>query len=131
MAFGSWRPLSFRPGWNCRIALVVGVMAVVGALASPAVAVLDEAPPTISDTTVSTHVIDVSTSPQSITVTAHIVDAGSGVSEAGVGSQRTTQFASGGALVRTSGTAADGIYTATLTYATNSNPGAWSLYMYA
>ncbi|GHJ57507.1 hypothetical protein NOK12_00260, partial [Nocardioides sp. OK12] len=75
---------------------------------------------------VSSRTVDVTNGSVSVTITAHITDADSGFNYGSAYAYRGSQGTSGGDLVRTSGTSADGMYAATLTFPANSNPGEWS-----
>lgn len=87
----------------------------------------DQSPPVFTALTLSPSTVDVSTSSQTVTVTAHLTDSNSGVvsfafSAALSGSTTKVQC---GATVPSAGTNADGDWTCTVTIPARAAPGDW------
>jgi hypothetical protein len=79
--------------------------------------------------TLSSSSVDVSAVSQSVVVTLHVTDDLSGYASGGLSfrSPSGNQVSSFSDLTRTSGTATDGIYTATVTFAAHAEAGAWRI----
>jgi hypothetical protein len=87
--------------------------------------------PVVVSYTFSPTTIDISSSPATVVVTARVTDV-SGVASAPIvyiqNSDNPTATQQTGWLTRTSGTAQDGIYTATITIPAGLQPGQWSVF---
>ncbi len=87
----------------------------------------DATAPTLVTLTVTPTNIDTSTAAATVDVTARVTDAGAGVARVFARFRHDAGERQGATLSRTSGTAADGIYAATLTFPELAAAGTWPL----
>jgi hypothetical protein len=107
--------------------------------ASAQFTVQDPAPdtkaPILASVTYTPALVDVTTAAQTVSMTAHITDAGSGFGSGYVRFESTSGQSTNGVslsyLNRISGSANNGIYQATFTVPQGSSPGLWNLYFFA
>ncbi|MEW1823037.1 hypothetical protein AB0323_19925, partial [Arthrobacter sp. NPDC080031] len=99
--------------------------------AGPASAVSDTAPPVLASSSVTPTSVDISSTPGTVTVSAHITDAtGATVPTADMKNVGTTQTLGFGALSLISGTAQDGTWGTTMNVPVGSASGQWDVRLY-
>ncbi len=95
--------------------------------AGVASAAADTAPPQLLAFGFTPRIVDVSSSPATVTVTARVSDAtGARAPVVLFDSDATTRTAGSGTMTRTSGTAQDGVYSRVVTIPRGAAPGTWS-----